>query len=78
MLTGRLGYRLAEVPVRWADRPATKVRLLRDGLFSLYGLGRIWVNAARGVYRTPCVAARASESWEAARAPQVRVSISAG
>jgi dolichyl-phosphate beta-glucosyltransferase len=78
MLTGRLGYRLAEVPVRWADRPGTKVRLLRDGLSSLYGLGRIWVNAARGVYRTPCVAARASESWEAARAPQVRVSISAG
>jgi dolichyl-phosphate beta-glucosyltransferase len=28
----RLGYRIAEVPIRWMHQPGSKVRLLRDGL----------------------------------------------
>lgn len=28
----RRGYRIAEVPINWADQPGSKVRVLRDGL----------------------------------------------
>lgn len=37
----QLGYRLAEVPVRWAEVAGSKVRLLRDGAGMLLGLGRV-------------------------------------
>ncbi|HVN37685.1 MAG TPA: dolichyl-phosphate beta-glucosyltransferase, partial [Myxococcota bacterium] len=35
MLARRLGYRIAELPVRWEDRAASKVRLRRDVIGSL-------------------------------------------
>jgi len=47
----RLGCRVAEVPVHWADQRGTKVRLVRDALRSLYGLFRICLNDWRGRYR---------------------------
>ena len=28
----RRGYRIAEIPINWADQPGSKVRVLRDGL----------------------------------------------
>ena len=49
-LARHLGYRIGEVPVRWADRAGTKVRLIRDVQQSLAGLIRIRLNAAQGVY----------------------------
>lgn len=46
----RLGFRIAEVPVRWINDPDTKVRLSRDILGSLSGLAAIRLNAIRGLY----------------------------
>jgi dolichyl-phosphate beta-glucosyltransferase len=40
-LADRLGYRVAEVPIRWADQPGSKVRLLRDGGRMLCDLARL-------------------------------------
>ena len=31
LLAQRRGYRVAEVPVNWADQPGSKVGVLRDG-----------------------------------------------
>jgi dolichyl-phosphate beta-glucosyltransferase len=51
-LAGRLGYRIAEVPVRWAHAQATsKVRPLRDGLRSFRALLQIRRDLKRGVYK---------------------------
>ncbi len=36
MLAERSGYRVAEVPVNWADQPGSKVGVLRDGPRMLY------------------------------------------
>jgi dolichyl-phosphate beta-glucosyltransferase len=36
MLAERLGYRVAEVAVNWADQPGSKVGVLRDGPRMLY------------------------------------------
>jgi len=47
------GYRIDEVPVRWADRPGTKVQLWRDVATTLLGLLRIRVYQARGLYEAP-------------------------
>lgn len=47
----RLGYRIKEVPVRWADDAATKVKLLRDTVDSLRELLTIRIGGWRGWYR---------------------------
>jgi glycosyltransferase involved in cell wall biosynthesis len=44
------GYRVSEVPVRWRNDGATRVRLPRDVVRSLVGLVRIRAYAARGRY----------------------------
>ena len=36
LLAERRGYRIAEVPVNWADQPGSKVGVLRDGPRMLY------------------------------------------
>jgi glycosyltransferase involved in cell wall biosynthesis len=49
-LAGRHGLRIAEIPVRWAHHPASKVKFVKDGLRML---GDLWVirrNARRGLY----------------------------
>jgi dolichyl-phosphate beta-glucosyltransferase len=46
----RRGYRIAEVPVNWADQPGSKVRLVRDGLAMLRELMTIHSNAEKGFY----------------------------
>lgn len=46
----RRGYRIAEVPVNWADQPGSKVRLMRDGLAMLRELMTIHRNAEKGFY----------------------------
>jgi dolichyl-phosphate beta-glucosyltransferase len=43
----QIGYRVVELPVRWADMPGTKVRLFRDSWNMLHGLRRIRRLAAR-------------------------------
>jgi dolichyl-phosphate beta-glucosyltransferase len=47
------GYRIAEVPVNWSDRPGSKVRILRDGLAMLRELAVIRQNDIKGLYVTP-------------------------
>jgi glycosyltransferase involved in cell wall biosynthesis len=49
-LAKRHGLRTAEVPVRWAHDPATKVRVVRDSLRMLGDLLRVRWNALRGRY----------------------------
>jgi len=46
----RLGYRIAEVPVRWNHSEGSKVRMM-SGLHAFVELGIIRANAARGFYR---------------------------
>lgn len=45
----RLGYAIAEVPIRWMHQEGSKVRLLRDGLRMLRDLLWLRLNAWRGV-----------------------------
>lgn len=52
----RRGYRIAEVPVNWADQPGSKVRLMRDGLAMLRELMTIHRNAEKGFYSNRVVA----------------------
>jgi glycosyltransferase involved in cell wall biosynthesis len=47
----RLGYRVAEVPVRWLDSTESRVRLGHHGLRMLMDLFRIRYRALRGAYR---------------------------
>ncbi|MBA5868040.1 MAG: glycosyltransferase [Nitrospira sp. CR1.3] len=49
----RRGYRIAEIPVNWADQPGSKVRVLRDGLVMLRDLAHIRRNDHKGLYSTP-------------------------
>ncbi len=44
------GYRIAEVPVNWADQPGSKVRVLRDGLAMLRELAVIKQNGMNRLY----------------------------
>lgn len=37
----RLGYRIAEVPISWQDRPGSKIRLARDGWKMFRGLWKL-------------------------------------
>lgn len=50
-LIERLGGKLVEVPVRWNDNPATKVRFLRDAARMLLDLIALRWRAATGQYR---------------------------
>ena len=52
-LARRLGFEVREVPVRWANDPSTRVRLLRDAIGSFAGLVRIRWRSAAGRYRAP-------------------------
>lgn len=49
----RRGYRIAEVPVNWADQPGSKVRILRDGFAMLCELAVIRRNWTKGTYSSP-------------------------
>jgi len=41
----RLGYQIAQVPVRWIDEPHSRVRMLRDGLRMVVDVLRIrWIH----------------------------------
>ena len=56
----RRGYRIAEVPINWADQPGSKVRPARDGLTMLYDLLSVRRRNALGLYGSryrPCAAA---------------------
>lgn len=49
-LANRSGYMIAEVPVRWANSPETKVRIIRDTIESFLSLFQIRLNRVRGKY----------------------------
>jgi dolichyl-phosphate beta-glucosyltransferase len=51
-LIERLGGKVIEVPVRWNDSPATKVRFLRDALRMFLDLVALRWRAATGQYRS--------------------------
>jgi dolichyl-phosphate beta-glucosyltransferase len=52
----RRGYRIAEVPVNWADQPGSKVRVVRDGVGMLRELVAIRRNDRKGCYSAPAPA----------------------
>lgn len=47
------GYKIAEIPVNWADQPGSKVRALRDGFAMLRELALIKRKSAKGHYASP-------------------------
>ena len=49
-LAQRRGYRIAEVPVNWADQPGSKVRVFRDGFRMLREMLAIRRRYANGLY----------------------------
>lgn len=49
-LARRLGFKIAEVPVRWEDKPDSKVRIVRDTARSFAEILSIRLRAARGGY----------------------------
>lgn len=51
-VAGRRGYRIAEVPVNWHDRPGSKFHLLKDGIALLRELAAIRLNNRKGFYET--------------------------
>ena len=51
-LAERHGLRIAEIPVRWADDPATKVHVVRDSLRMFMDLFVIRWNQLAGRYPT--------------------------
>jgi dolichyl-phosphate beta-glucosyltransferase len=63
LIARQMGYRIEVVPVRWEDRAGTKVRLLRDVLGSIYGLLRIRLNLALGLYRKRATLSVETGSW---------------
>lgn len=71
-LATRLGYRVQQVPVRWADQAGTKVRLGRDALRSLVGLFAIRANAVLGRYEHPAGVTRLA-AWTASDTVNARV-----
>ena len=50
-IAGKLGFAVAEVPVRWSHAEGTKVRMLRDSIRMLLDLLRIRWYDLRGAYR---------------------------
>ena len=47
----KLGYRVAEVPVTWANDPSSRVHPVRDALRMLVDLARLRYDDLRGAYR---------------------------
>lgn len=43
-------YKITEVPVRWKNNRASKVKILRDILNSSKGLFRVWFHSVKGMY----------------------------
>ena len=43
LLAARSGYRIVEVPVRWQEKPGSKVKVISTAAKQLYGLGRLRV-----------------------------------
>lgn len=50
-LAKKMGYEIIEVPVKWKNDKASKVRLVHDIIHSFKGLFLIRFNAAKGNYR---------------------------
>jgi dolichyl-phosphate beta-glucosyltransferase len=74
LIARRRGYRIAEVPVRWADRAGTKVNLLRDALGSALELLQMRFYAAAGRYDAPRALAVPGTLWRAPASPSRSVS----
>lgn len=51
-LATRRGYRIAEVPINWSDRPGSKVRPFRDGIAMLCSLLSVRRRDGRGLYES--------------------------
>jgi dolichyl-phosphate beta-glucosyltransferase len=53
VIARRLGFRIAEVPIRWANEPNSRVAIVSDSARMLADLLRIRWNALAGVYGPP-------------------------
>ncbi len=47
MVAERLGYSIAEIPIRWAHQEGSKVRILRDGSRTVYDLIKLRMSIGR-------------------------------
>jgi len=63
----RRGYRIAEVPINWADQPGSKVRVLRDGLRMFRELLAVRRNDKAGQYDSVHTTSRRSSPSENAQ-----------
>lgn len=50
-LAGKMGYGIKEVPIRWINSPASKVRILKDSVRMFLDILVTRLNWARGAYR---------------------------
>ena len=48
----KLGFRIAEIPIRWRNDPESKVKIVRHGSRMILDLFRIRLNAWRGYYNS--------------------------
>ncbi len=48
----KLGYRIAEIPIRWCNDPETRVKIIKHGFQMLKDLFRIRINAWKGYYNS--------------------------
>lgn len=47
MVASKLGYKIAEVPIRWAHQEGSKVRILRDGTRTIFDLIKLRLTIGR-------------------------------
>jgi dolichyl-phosphate beta-glucosyltransferase len=47
MIANKLGYNIAEIPIRWAHQEGSKVRVLRDGSRTVYDLVKLRLTIGR-------------------------------
>ncbi|MGH8020896.1 MAG: dolichyl-phosphate beta-glucosyltransferase [Opitutaceae bacterium] len=68
LLAERLGFVVRDLPVRWANSPESKVRIVRDSLHMLWDVLRIRWKVSRSLARTPFRAHSREEAAEQRKA----------
>lgn len=52
MIADRLGYKIAEVPIRWAHQEGSKVRVFRDGMRTVLDLIKLRLTIGRRLHKS--------------------------
>jgi len=68
-IANRRGYRIAEIPINWSDRPGSKVRVVRDGLSMFRELAMVRRNDGMGLYERQLPNGSVGEFCEVADCP---------